>query len=83
MQIGKSGVVQCDHCGEMISGDCDSYTQGGVTSHFCPEGCLDEFFLEQFNDQIVEAAEERFQAELEAMKDEVCPGCRWRLRNFA
>ena len=84
MRVGKSGVVQCDHCGEVIVGKPDGLTRSGKEHHFCQDGCLIEHLLEhQFNDIIVDAIEKRVQTELRALHKNVCPACKWRLtRNF-
>lgn len=84
MRVGKSGVVQCDHCGEVVVGDADSLTRNGKVNHFCQGECMDEFLLEhRFNDIINSEVDKRTQPELRAYLKNVCPACKWRLaKNF-
>jgi len=84
MRVGKSGVVQCDHCGETVTGQQAGLSYKGRDFHFCEDACLKEHLLEHvFNDLIVDEVEKRGQKELKALHKNVCPACKWRLtRNF-
>jgi hypothetical protein len=82
MKVGKSGIVQCDFCGSTCNGEHDSLTREGVTRHYCRGGCLDKALREQFNDLIVKEVDRKVRGEFNDIHKQVCPACKWRLRNL-
>lgn len=81
MRVGKSGVVRCDFCGEVVIGRANSFDNGGQVKHFCANTCMDEYFLDRYNDRILEEVEKRTRGEYKVIHGLVCPGCKWRMVN--
>jgi len=82
MRVGKSGVVRCDLCGEVIVGSADSLTRSGQTKHFCQGTCLDAYLREHCNDVIVGEVQKQVREEFNFIHKQVCPACKYRLRKL-
>lgn len=82
MRVGKSDVVRCDYCGEVIVGRADSLTRGGQTKHFCQGTCMDAHFREHYNDVIVGEVQKQVREEFNFIHKQVCPACKYRMRKL-
>ena len=82
MRVGKSGVVSCDQCGKVIVGQADVFRRGTVEHHFCKNGCLNQYILEDFNDHIGNEVEKKVREEFNLIHKQVCPACRYRLQKL-
>ena len=82
MRVGKSDVVRCDRCGEIVVGQSDNYTRSGLTRHFCRGTCMDAHFREQYNDIIVGETQKKVREEYNFIHKQVCPACKYRLRKL-
>lgn len=83
MRVGKSGVVSCDFCGNVVVGDADTIRRGKDEHHFCPDRCLDEYLFDHYcRDKIEESIEPRVREEYNTIHKQVCPACRYRLQKL-
>lgn len=82
MQVGKSKVVTCDHCGEVVVGKPDSCTRNGEVRHFCQGNCMNEYFLEKLGNEAEKRANDRYRKEYKLLYSSICPSCKWRLRKL-
>jgi len=82
MRVGKSGLLQCDFCGNLIQGLADSVTRGNQTRHYCQSSCLDAAFKEYYSGVVEREVERRTREEYTLLHKRVCAGCANRLRNL-
>lgn len=83
MRVGKSGVVSCDHCGEVVVGDADSIRRDGIETHFCQGSCMNDYLYEQYmSDAIEQKVEPRVREEFNTIHKQVCPACKYRLQKL-
>jgi len=83
MRVGKTEVVRCDFCGELVAGEPDIIRADGEEFHFCGRSCLNEYLFENYcRDKIEESVEARVREEYKLIHKQVCPACKYRLRKL-
>jgi len=94
MRVGKTNVVRCDFCGEIVVGDADVIRRRGKERHFCscscsddecdcPGACLMAYLWEHFfRDKVTDQVDKEKRAEWNLIHKQVCPACKYRLQQL-